>query len=190
MSTINNNAKEIHCKIVYYGPEGSGKSSSLKFIKQHSMESKVDSFLIPLNPPIESLVVSVGSILGFKTFFHIYAVPNLSLEEKTYLLRGVDGIVFVANSQKSAVTHNQESLDELHQILQEQKKDIFKIPLVFQYHKRDILDSLPVAILRAQLNKYNCKDFESSIKTKKHLLEPLKYLFKSVLTVLKSGEII
>ena len=189
MPIINNNAKEIHCKIVYYGSSGSGKTSCINFIKKNSEKKKISSFSIPLEPPLEVLVISIGEILGLKTFFHIYVIPDLSLEEKKYLLQGVDGIVFVANSELTAAEKNEQSLNELHKILQTQEVDIFKIPLVFQYNKRDLSETIPIEILRAKLNKYNCKDFESSVTNEQKIMQPLKYLFKAVLTILKSGEI-
>ncbi len=189
MSIINNNAKEIHCKVIYYGPLGAGKTSSLKYIQKHSEKNKVSSFSIPLESPVESLVISIGKVLGLETFFHIYSVPDLNLEEKKYLLREVDGIVFVANSEPTAHKSNEQSLKELHKILEDQNVDIFKLPLVFQYNKRDLPETISIENLRTHLNKYNCKDFESSIKTGQKIIEPLKHLFKSILTVLKSGDI-
>ncbi len=189
MPIINNNSKEIHCKIIYYGPLESGKTSSLKFIKKNSVKDKVSSFSISLDPKMEVLVISIGEIFGFKTFFHIYEVPDLNLEEKTYLLRGVDGIIFMANSESKADESNKQSLNELCKILQDQKIDIFKFPLIFQYNKRDLPETIPLEKLRAGLNKYNCRDFESSIKEEQNIMEPLKHLCKSVLTILKAGEI-
>ncbi|MGI9548770.1 MAG: gliding-motility protein MglA [Bdellovibrionales bacterium] len=188
MPIINNNAKEIHCKIIYYGPLGSGKNSCLQFIKNHSSKDKVRSFSLPLDMPLEALVIDIGRILGLKTSFHIYSIPQLTLEEKKLLVRGVDGIVFVANSATDFAQKNLQSLQELDGILKEQEVNIFKIPMVFQYHKRDLDAPLSIQDLRTSLNKYNCKDFESSIKQEQNILEPLKHLFKSVITSLKSGE--
>ncbi len=188
MSIINSQAKEMHCKILYFGPEGSGKTSALHLIKSRSEESKVSYFPLPLSPAVEALVISMGKILGFETFFHVYSSPAGPLEEQACLARGSDGIVFVADSLPEAMEKNQKSLSDLQILLKSQEEDIFQIPMALQYNKRDLKEALPVKLLRARLNLYNCRDFESSVLAGRGVMEPLKHVCKSVLAVLKSGE--
>ena len=190
MSIINSQAKEIHCKILYFGPEGAGKTSSLHLIKSQSEESKVFYFPLPLAPTVETLAISMGKILGFETFFHIYTAPNSSMEETACLLRGSDGLVFVADSRPEAMEGNKKALSALQTLMKNQEEDIFKIPLSFQYNKRDLKNALPVKYLRARLNLFNCRDFESSVLLGRGAMEPLKHVCKFVLTVLKSGEVL
>lgn len=188
MPIINSNAKEIHSKIVYWGPEGSGKSSSLDFIESHSSKQKITSFSLDLDPPLKTLVLSLGQVVGFDTFFHIHACRTAFLEEASVLMRGCDGIVFVANSELTAEKQNRESLNLLNDVMKKERKSLFKVPIILQYNKRDLTEKLPIEYLRSQLNKYNSRDFESSVAKGQCILEPLKYTCKSILTILKTGE--
>lgn len=190
MPIISSNAKEIHCKIIYYGAKDSGKTSSLNFIQENSSKNNIKSLNIPIDCNLQSLILFVGQVLEFKTWFHIYNISNCDLKEKEILLRGVDGIVFVANSDLNKEQENKNSLEELHQILEKQNKDIFKIPLAVQYNKRDLDKISSIEVLRAQLNKYNSKDFESSVTQGIGVIEPLKHVCKFVLTSVRSGELL
>ena len=186
MSVINTNAKEIHCKILYYGPEHSGKKSSLLYIKDHFKEEKREFFVLPFKKEIYSLVLSIGRIFSFQTFVHIYNLNNESKESNKILFRGVDGVVFVASSDPKDKQNNINSLIEMEDLCKEKGKDLFKLPLTLQYNKKDLTNSIPIRELRMDLNKYNSRDFESSALTGRFVLDPLKYLCKLVLNNLKT----
>ena len=188
MSLINTNAKEIHCKILYYGPEQSGKKSSLLYIKDHFIEEKREFFVLPLKKEIYSLVLSIGKIFSFQTFIHIYNLNNESKESNRTLFRGTDGIVFVASSDPKDQKKNIKSFAEMEGFCEEKGKSPFKLPLTLQYNKKDLKNSIPVKNLRMDLNKYNSKDFESSVLKGNLVLEPLKYLCKLVLNNLKTTD--
>ena len=185
MSIINTNAKEIHCKILYYGPKDSGKKSSLLYIKSNLQEEIREFFILPFKKEIYSLVLSIGKVFSFQTFFHIYNLNNESKKENEKLFRGVDGIVFVASSDPKDRQSNKDSLLEMEDFFKEKNQNLFKTPLVLQYNKTDIVDPMPLKDLRRDLNKYNSKDFESSVLNGEFIVEPLKYLCKLVLNDLK-----
>lgn len=177
--------------MIYCGPKNSGKRSALNCIASHSDPEKV--FFTDLDSEeknIKLLIVNTGTILGFKTFFHVLNLPVSDQEEKNQaFLTGVDGLVFVADSHPEAEEENKESLQCLHKSLEECSKDIYKIPFVLQYNKRDLNPKIPLEKLRAGLNKYNIKDFESSFINGDGFMEPFKYICRSILMVLKSGEL-
>jgi len=196
MSFINYNAKEIHCKIVYYGPSLSGKTTNVQWIYQKtSAEDK--SELVELPSDIERTIffdflpLDVGDIRGFKTRFHLYSVPGQVVYDasRKLILKGLDGVVFVADSQAERMDENLQALDNLKTNLDMQGYDINKIPLVFQYNKRDLPNALPVTELRKLLNKYNAPDFEGRAKEGEGVFDALKSISKSIITVLKGGDV-
>jgi len=181
MSFINTNAKEIHCKILYCGPEQSGKKSSLLYIRDQFEEKQKMFFTLPFKKEICCLILAIGEIFSFRTYFHIYNLNHESVKDNKNLLKGVDGVVFVASSDPKDRQSNIHSFVEMEEFLKERGEDLFKMPLVLQYNKRDIKNPSPVKELRMDLNKYNNKDFESSVLTGQFVLEPLKYLCKLTL---------
>ena len=185
MSIINTNAKEIHCKILYYGPERSGKKSSLIYIRDRFQEQKRDFFILPFKKEVYCLVLSIGKIFSFQTFFHIYNLNNESKQDNKNLLKGVDGIVFVASSDPEDRQKNINSFLEMETFLKEKGENLFKRPLVLQYNKNDLKNSKSIKDLRMDLNKYNSRDFESSVLRGQFILEPLKHLCKLTLNHLK-----
>ena len=190
MSVVNSILREIHFKIIYWGPKNAGKRSSLNYISSHSDPKKV--FLANFGSSkqdIRLLIINMGTVLGFKTFFHVLNVSNSSEEENRQFLIGADGLVFVADSHPDSKKENEKSLQLLHKDLQEHSKDIFRIPLALQYNKRDLNPRISLETLRASLNKYNSRDFESSLFKGGGFMEPFKYVCRSILLVLKSGEI-
>ncbi len=194
MSLFNYNAKEIHCKVIYYGPAGAGKTTNIKWIYRQSRNQKTDIFSVPLKtkPTVffDFLPLDIGSIRGFKTRFHLYTVPGNQLFEQSQklLLKGVDGVVFVADSQKEKERENKEAMKNLKDHLQEEGLSIEKIPLVLQYNKRDLTDIHSVIHMRNALNHANHPDFPASAEKGEKVFEPLKTVLKMVLTVLKGGE--
>ena len=185
MSIINTNSKEIHCKILYYGPDGTGKKSSLLHIKKSFNKSKLNFIQLPFKKEMYALVLSIGEIFSFKTYFHIYNLNNESKKENEVLLRGTDGIVFVASSKTKDRQKNKDSFLEMEELLTNQGKNLFHFPLVLQYNKSDLPQLQPLRQLKMDLNKYNNKDFKSSSLTGSFVLEPLKYLCKLSLSHIK-----
>lgn len=194
MSFINYNAKEIHCKVVYYGPSLGGKTTNVQWIYHHTSEDQ-KSKLTPLDLETERtlffdfLPLNVGEVRGFKTRFHLYTVPGQVVYDasRKLILKGLDGVVFVADSQEERMEENLESLRNLELNLQQQGYDINKIPLIFQYNKRDLPNALPLENLRARLNKYNAPDFEATASDGNGVFESLKSVSKSIITMLKGG---
>ncbi len=194
MSLLNYNSKEIHCKIIYYGPTGSGKTSNIKWICRNTQDQKLDVFSIPLKTKpstfFDFLPLDVGTIRGFKTRFHLYTIPGNKLFETSQklLLKGLDGIVFVADSQKEKMAENKEAMEKLKQYLNEESLSLEKIPMVIQYNKRDLQNIHSVTQMRTALNHYNHPDFSACAEKGQNVFEPLKTLLKMVLTVLKGGQ--
>jgi signal recognition particle receptor subunit beta len=163
MALINVAAREIHCKIVYYGPGLCGKTTNLKYI--HSAvpgHAKGDLLSIATETErtlfFDFLPLDLGQVHGFQTRFHLYTVPGQVLYERTRVavLNGADGVVFVADSQAPKLRENIQSLQELARNIQAQGKKFLEFPLVLQYNKRD----MPNAVPKEQLDHY----LNSSIK--------------------------
>jgi len=196
MSFINHNAKEIHCKIVYYGPSLGGKTTNLQWVFQKSVAQE-KSDLIELPTDVERtlffdfLPMEIGEIRGFRTRFHLYTVPGQVVYDasRRLILKGLDGIVFVADSQAERMEENLASLQNLEKNLELQGYDIRNIPMSIQYNKRDLPNALPVNELRNALNKYGVPDFEGTAREGQGVFEALKTTSKSIITLLKGGEI-
>lgn len=196
MSFINYNAKEIHCKIVYYGPSLGGKTTNIQWIyKQTADENK--SKMMSLDTENERtlffdfLPLNIGEIRGFKTRFHLYSVPGQIIYDasRKLVLKGLDGVIFVADSQEERMEENIQSLKNLKTNLEQQGYDIKQIPMVVQYNKRDLPNALPVFRMREALNLYNSPEFEAVASQGKGVFESLKTVSKSIITVLKGGEV-
>ncbi|MCB0342453.1 MAG: gliding-motility protein MglA [Pseudobdellovibrionaceae bacterium] len=196
MSFINYNAKEIHCKLVYYGPSLGGKTTNLQWV-YHKTTEQDKSDLVELPTDVERTIffdflpLNVGDIRGFKTRFHLYTVPGQVVYDasRKLILKGLDGVIFVADSQAERMEENIQSLKNLEKNLEQQGYDINEIPLVIQYNKRDLPNALPIAELRKSLNKYNAPDFEASAREGKGVFESFKTAAKSIITVLKGGDL-
>ncbi len=196
MSFINYSAKEINCKIVYYGPGLCGKTTNLQWIfnqispankgKMISLATETDRTLF-----FDFLPLSLGEIRGFKTRFHLYTVPGQVFYDasRRLILRGVDGVVFVADSQIERMEANIESMQNLKDNLRDQGYDFDKIPCVVQYNKRDLMNAASVEELRRWLNTKNplLADFEAVATTGKGVFDTLKCIARLVLRDLKKG---
>jgi mutual gliding-motility protein MglA len=197
MSFINHNAKEIHCKVVYYGPSLGGKTTNIQWIYQQTAQDQ-KSKLIALNTDIERtlffdfLPLNLGDIRGYNTRFHLYTVPGQVVYDasRKLIMKGLDGVIFVADSQNERMEENIESLRNLETNLEAQGYDIREIPLVFQYNKRDLPNAAPLSDLRTQLNLYNAPDFEATANEGRGVLESFKTTSKSIINVLKGGSTI
>ena len=158
MTFINYVAREINCKIVYYGPGLGGKTTNLQYVYQiTSSENK--GKLISLATETERtlffdfLPIDLGQIRGFRTRFHLYTVPGQVFYDSSrkLILKGVDGVVFVADSQEERMDANQESINNLAENLKEQGFDFGNIPYVLQLNKRDLPSAVPAEDLKQQL---------------------------------------
>jgi signal recognition particle receptor subunit beta len=159
MSMINYASREINCKIVYYGPGLGGKTSNLEHI-YGKVKPDTRGKLISLATETERtlffdfLPVDLGTIRGFKTRFHLYTVPGQVYynASRKLILKGVDGIVFVADSQIERMEANQEAMQNLYDNMAEYGYDLTKMPFIVQYNKRDLPNASPLAELQAALN--------------------------------------
>jgi len=194
MSFINYSSREINCKIVYYGPGLCGKTTNLQYI-YNKTNTETKGKLISLSTETDRtlffdfLPLSLGEIRGFKTRFHLYTVPGQVFYDasRKLILKGVDGVVFVADSQVERMEANLESLDNLRVNLAEQGYDLNKIPYVMQYNKRDLPNAVTVEELRAALNPRNNLEFQAVAPTGVGVFDTLKAVAKLVLTELRKG---
>ena len=197
MSFFNHNAKEIHCKIVYYGPSLGGKTTNLQWVYQQTAEDQ-KSKLVALNTDVERtlffdfLPLNIGEIRGYKTRFHLYTVPGQVIYDasRKLILKGLDGVIFVADSQAERMEENIEAFRNLEKNLEAQGYNIREIPLVIQYNKRDLPNAAPLSELRSALNLYNAPEFEATASDGRGVMESLKTISKSILNVLKGGSTI
>src|SRR5438046_3390138 len=159
MSMINYASREINCKLVYYGPGLGGKTTNLEHVYQKvspytrgTMSSLATETARTLF--FDFLPVDLGTIRGFKTRFHLYTVPGQVYynASRKLILKGVDGIVFVADSQIERMEANVESMQNLYDNMSEYGYDLTKIPFVIQYNKRDLPNAAPIKDLQAALN--------------------------------------
>ena len=194
MSFINYSSREINCKVVYYGPGLCGKTTNLQVIYSKT-NPDVKGKMISLATETERtlffdfLPLALGEIRGFKTRFHLYTVPGQVFYDasRKLILKGVDGVVFVADSQVERMEANLESLDNLKINLQEQGYDLAGIPLVIQYNKRDLPNAAPVEEMRRLLNPGGAPDFEAAAASGEGVFETLKAVARGVLSDLKRG---
>lgn len=194
MSFINYNAKEIHCKVVYYGVSLGGKTTNLQYVYQHTAdENKKDMVSIGSDNErtvlFDFLPLDIGEIRGFKTRFHLYTVPGQVAYEKErqLILKGLDGIIFVVDAQESRLEENLAALEDLEKNLNSLGYDLKNIPMIVQYNKSDLDNRAPLPKLRAALNRYNSPDIEACAIDGTGVLESLKTLSQSIITVLKGG---
>ena len=194
MSFINYSSREINCKIVYYGPGLCGKTTNLQYIyNRTNPESKGKMISLATETErtlfFDFLPLSLGEIRGFKTRFHLYTVPGQVFYDasRKLILKGVDGVVFVADSQIDRMEANLESLENLRYNLEEQGYDLDRLPSVVQYNKRDLPNVASPEELTALLNPNKVPDFNAVATTGDGVFDTLKAVAKLVLTELKRG---
>lgn len=178
---INWALQEIHLKIVYYGPGLSGKTTNLEYIHQH-LDPSLRGDLVALKTREERTIyfdflqLEVGRILGKKPRFNLYTIPGqvYYAYSRKIILRGVDGIVFVADSQKERLDENLESLMDLELNLIEEGQTLERFPWVLQYNKRDLPEILSCTKMREKLNYFDVPDFESVAPDGVGVFETLK----------------
>jgi mutual gliding-motility protein MglA len=194
LSFINFAAREINCKIVYYGAGLGGKTTNLQYIfdktgekqkgKMISLATETDRTLF-----FDFLPLDLGTVRGFKTRFHLYTVPGQVFYDasRKLILRGVDGVVFVADSQGERMDANVEALENLQENLKEHGYDFTKIPYVLQLNKRDLPNAMPVEELKQELTRKGEAVFEAVAFQGKGVFETLKEIARQVLIELKKG---
>ncbi len=186
MTFINFNKKEIQAKIVYYGPGRCGKTTNLEFIHREYRE-RIKTEMVTIKTKgdrtlfFDFLPLNVGKIKGYSLNIQLYTVPGQVMynETRKLVLRGADGIVFVADSLAMRKDKNMESLKNLQENLSVYNKNIFKIPLVMQFNKRDLekigIPLTPVDVLQKSLNsKLNAPFFEASAANGENVISTLK----------------
>ena len=194
MSFFNYTTKEIVLKIVYYGPGLCGKTTNVKHIYSVT-DDNTRGKLINLETQQERtlyfdfLPIELPEIRGFKTRLHLYTVPGQLFysNSRRLIMKDVDGVVFVADSQAERLDANIISLDDLLDNLNAYGYDIDRIPFVIQYNKRDLPNALPVEKLRSELNRWYPKvpDFEAVASEGEGVFECLKTVVKMILVDLK-----
>lgn len=196
MSLVNYATREITCKIVYYGPGRSGKTTNLHYIygqvpgdrkgQMVSLATQTDRTLF-----FDFLPIDLGSISGFTTRFQLYTVPGQVYYQTTrkLVLQGADGVVFVADSQARQLDENIESMQDLHANLAEQGVDARTVPLVIQYNKQDLPADIitPVADLDEALNFRNVPSFSADALHGPGVFETLRGISELVLRKLSTG---
>jgi signal recognition particle receptor subunit beta len=168
MSMINYASREINCKVVYYGSGLGGKTTNLEYVysrvnpdtkgKMISLATETERTLF-----FDFLPIDLGEIRGFRTRFHLYTVPGQVYynASRRLILKGVDGLIFVADSQRSRLEANIEAMHNLYENMESYGYDVETIPFVVQYNKRDLPDIMPVEELRKVLNPMGVPDFEA-----------------------------
>lgn len=188
MSMINYASREINCKIVYYGPGLCGKTTNLEYIynkvnpdtrgKMISLATENERTLF-----FDFLPVDLGSIRGFKTRFHLYTVPGQVYynASRRLILKGVDGIVFVADSQTERMDANLASMQNLYENLAEYGYDPLQLPMVLQYNKRDLGSRIPADELSRQLNPGTLEEHEAIAIEGEGVFDTLRAVSKQVI---------
>ena len=194
MSLINYSSREINCKIVYYGPGLCGKTTNIQHV-YNKVAPETKGKLITLATEMDRtlffdfLPLELGTVKGFKTRFHLYTVPGQVYYDasRKLILRGVDGVVFVADSQTSRYDANIESLYNLHENLEEYKLKLTEIPYVIQYNKRDMPDVIAVDELEQELNPEGYPSVEAVAINGDGVFDTLKAVAKGVLQKLSQN---
>ena len=188
MSMINYARREINCKLVYYGPGLGGKTTNLEYV-YNKVSPETRGKLISLATEQERtlffdfLPVDLGSIRGFKTRFHLYTVPGQVYynASRRLILKGVDGLVFVADSQAERMDANIAALENLYENLADYGYDPYQLPIVLQWNKRDLPNAVPVDELRRQLNPMGLPEQEAVAVQGIGVFDTLKTVSKLVL---------
>jgi mutual gliding-motility protein MglA len=188
MSMINYASREINCKIVYYGPGLGGKTTNLEYVYDKvapSTRGKLISLATETERTLffDFLPVDLGTIRGFKTRFHLYTVPGQVYynASRKLILKGIDGVVFVADSQGERMDANIESMHNLYDNLAEYGLDPRQLPFVIQYNKRDLPNAVPVEELEANLNPTRVAHFEAVGTRGVGVFDTLKTVSKQVI---------
>ena len=191
MSLINYASREINCKIVYYGTGLGGKTTNLEYVyskvnpeekgKMISLATETERTLF-----FDFLPIDLGEVKGFKTRFHLYTVPGQVYynASRKLILKGVDGVIFVADSQAERMEANIEAMHNLYENLESYGYDLTNIPFAMQYNKRDLPNAMSMDQLRSQLNPMGVPDFEGVAIQGQGVFETLGSVSKMVVQAL------
>ena len=191
MSLINYASREINCKIVYYGTGLGGKTTNLEYVyskvnpdakgKMISLATETERTLF-----FDFLPIDLGEVKGFKTRFHLYTVPGQVYynASRKLILKGVDGVIFVADSQAERMEANIEAMHNLYENLESYGYDLTNIPFAMQYNKRDLTNAMSMSDLRSQLNPMGVPDFEGVAVEGQGVFETLGSVSKMVVQAL------
>ncbi len=194
MSLINYSSREINCKVVYYGPGLGGKTTNIQYVYE-KLAPETKGKLVTLATEMDRtlffdfLPLELGEVKGFKTRFHLYTVPGQVYynASRKLILRGVDGVVFVADSSEARFDANIEALYNLHDNLKEYDLSLEEIPFVIQWNKRDMPDAIPVEELNQEFNPEGYDNFEGVAIDGVGVFDTLKCVAKQVLRQLQTA---
>ncbi|MGA7918067.1 MAG: GTPase domain-containing protein [Candidatus Acidiferrales bacterium] len=194
MPFINFPAREINCKLVYYGPGLGGKTANLQWIYEHTgsnQKGKMVSLATETDRTLffDFLPLDLGTVRGFRTRFHLYTVPGQVFYEasRRLILKGADGVVFVADSQEERMDANLETLENLREHLKDHNLDFDTIPYVLQLNKRDLPNVLAITDLQKDLQVKGEPTVEAIAVTGQGVFDTLKEVAKLVLAELKKN---
>ncbi|HXV76100.1 MAG TPA: ADP-ribosylation factor-like protein [Candidatus Polarisedimenticolaceae bacterium] len=192
MTFINYAAREINCKIVYYGPGLGGKTTNIQWIHQktrNESKGKLISLATETDRTLffDFLPIELGTIRGFRTRFHLYTVPGQVFYDasRKLILKGVDGVVFVADSQKMRRDANAEAIDNLRTNLRDNGYELNQLPYVLQFNKRDLPTAMAAEEMARELRLRDEPVFEAVATRGDGVFDTLKAVIKLVLADLR-----
>ncbi len=192
MSFVNSVSKEVNCKIVYVGTGLSGKTTNVQYIYENTQTDRAGK-LVSLSTENERtlffdfLPLSVGEVRGYKTRFHLYTIPGQTFYEasRDFILKGVDGVVFVVDSAPERLDANIEAWEQFQQALLRQGYDLARIPIVFQYNKRDLPNALSLQELESTFNLGRKPSFEAVANRGEGVMSTLESISQMVMDALR-----
>jgi signal recognition particle receptor subunit beta len=192
MSFVNSVSKEVNCKIVYVGTGLSGKTTNVQYIYENTQTDRAGK-LVSLSTENERtlffdfLPLSVGEVRGYKTRFHLYTIPGQTFYEasRDFILKGVDGVVFVIDSAPERIEANLEAWEQFQKALERQGYDLARIPLIFQYNKRDLPNAATLQELEMTFNPSKRQYFEAIANRGEGVMETLESISQMVIDALR-----
>lgn len=192
MSFVNSVSKEVNCKIVYVGTGLSGKTTNVQYIYENTQTDRAGK-LVSLSTENERtlffdfLPLSVGEVRGYKTRFHLYTIPGQTFYEasRDFILKGVDGVVFVVDSAPERMEANLDAWENFQKSLERQGYDLARIPLVFQYNKRDLPNAASIEELEATFNLGKRPYFEAIASRGEGVMLTLESISQMVMDALR-----
>ena len=192
MSFVNSVSKEVNCKIVYVGTGLSGKTTNVQYVYENTQTERAGK-LVSLSTENERtlffdfLPLSIGEVRGYKTRFHLYTIPGQTFYEasRDFILKGVDGVVFVVDSAPERMEANVEAWEQFQKALERQGYDLARIPLVFQYNKRDVPNAAPIQELEITFNPAKRPYFEGVANRGEGVMETLESISQMVIDALR-----
>jgi len=192
MSFVNSVSREVNCKIVYVGTGLSGKTTNVQYIYENTQSDRAGK-LVSLSTENERtlffdfLPLSVGEVRGYQTRFHLYTIPGQTFYEasRDFILKGVDGVVFVVDSAPERMDANLEAWEQFQHALIRQGYDLVRIPIVFQYNKRDLPNALSIEELESTFNLTQKPYFEAVANRGEGVMSTLESISQMVMDALR-----